>query len=114
MSVLGMATGAIVGLIAITPASGYVGIGGGLAIGAISGVLCYMAVTTFKKATGVDDALDVFALHGVGGLIGTVLTPALALSAIAPVTSSPWINLVGAVTVGAYGFVMTWFILYVT
>ena len=107
MSVLGMATGAIAGLIAITPASGYVGILGALGIGTTASVICFFAVTNFKSRTGIDDTLDVFALHGVGGLVGTVLVPVFALSAIAPVTATVWTNAIGAVAVLAYAGSMT-------
>lgn len=111
MSVLGMATGAIAGLIAVTPASGYVGVGGALAIGAIAGVVCFGVVTTFKHFTRIDDSLDVFALHGVGGVVGTVLTPVFALKAIAPVTADIATNALGAAAVMAYTGLMTWGIL---
>jgi Amt family ammonium transporter len=111
MSVLGMATGAIAGLIAVTPASGFVGILGALAIGGSAGVVCFMAVTTFKSLTRIDDSLDVFALHGVGGFVGTLLTPALALAEIAPVTSTVLTNLSGALAAAAYSVLMTWIIL---
>jgi Amt family ammonium transporter len=111
MSVLGMATGAIAGLIAVTPASGYVGVGGALAIGAISGAVCFAVVTTFKHFTRIDDSLDVFALHGVGGVVGTVLTPVFALKAIAPVTADIATNALGAAAVMAYTGLMTWGIL---
>ena len=111
MSVLGMATGAIAGLIAVTPASGYVGVGGALAIGAIAGVVCFAVVTTFKHFTHIDDSLDVFALHGVGGVVGTVLTPVFALKAIAPITADVATNALGAAAVMAYTGLMTWGIL---
>jgi Amt family ammonium transporter len=111
MSVLGMATGAIAGLIAVTPASGYVGVGGALSIGAIAGVVCFAVVTTFKHFTRIDDSLDVFALHGVGGVVGTVLTPIFALKAIAPVTADIATNALGAAAVMAYTGLMTWGIL---
>ena len=111
MSVLGMATGAIAGLIGITPASGYVGIGGALAIGACSGAICFMAVTMFKRITRIDDSLDVFALHGVGGIAGTVLTPIFADKAIAPVTATVLTNVTGALSVVAYTAAATWIIL---
>ena len=111
MSVLGMATGAIAGLIAVTPASGYVGVGGALAIGAIAGVVCFVVVTTFKHFTKIDDSLDVFALHGVGGLVGTVLTPVFATATIAPVTATVLTNLTGGLAVMAYAGGMTWLIL---
>jgi ammonium transporter, Amt family len=110
-SVLGTMTGAIAGLIAVTPASGYVGVAGAALIGAVSGLVCFAAVVHFKKSTGIDDTLDVFALHGVGGLVGTVLTPVFAESAIAPVTSNVVTNLVGGLAVMAYAAVATFVIL---
>ena len=113
MSVLGMATGAIAGLIAVTPASGFVGVVGALVIGATSGVVCFFAVTMFKSSTRIDDTLDVFALHAVGGLIGTVLTPVFALSEIAPITATVLTQLTGALSVMLYAGLMTWLILLV-
>lgn len=110
-SVLGSMTGAIAGLIAVTPASGFVGVNGALAIGATAGVVCFFAVVSFKALTGIDDSLDVFALHGVGGIVGTVLTPIFATTSIAPVTASWWSNSVGGLAVIAYGGAMTWLIL---
>ena len=73
-SVLGIATGAVAGLVAITPASGTVGPVGALAIGLASGVLCYWAASSLKRKLGYDDSLDVFGVHGVGGFIGAILT----------------------------------------
>jgi ammonium transporter, Amt family len=73
-SMLGAASGAVAGLVAITPACGWVGIGGGLAIGALAGVVCFWGVTGLKKMLGMDDALDVFGVHGVGGILGALLT----------------------------------------
>jgi ammonium transporter, Amt family len=110
-SVLGSMTGAIAGLVAITPASGYVDVSGALFIGSVSGVLCFMSVVKFKEWSGVDDSLDVFALHGVGGLVGTMLTPIFANNSIAPVTGGFWINTMGGVTVFVYAGAMTWLIL---
>ncbi len=110
-SVLGTMTGAIAGLIAVTPASGYVGVAGAAFIGAIAGLLCFGAVVHFKKVTRIDDSLDVFALHGVGGLVGTVLTPVFADAAIAPVTSNVWTNLLGGLSVMIYAGFMTLMIL---
>ena len=66
---------------------------------------------SFKASTGIDDSLDVFALHGVGGIIGTILTPVFATAAVAPVTASWWSNSVGALAVIVYGGAMTWLIL---
>ncbi len=73
-SLLGAASGAVAGLVAITPACGWVGIGGGLAIGALAGVACFWGVTGLKKLLGADDALDVFGIHGIGGILGALLT----------------------------------------
>ncbi len=110
-SVLGSLTGAIAGLIAVTPASGYVDVYGALVIGSVAGLACFVCVVNFKARTGIDDALDVFALHGVGGLIGTVMTPLLANPRIAPVTASVWTNTLGALVVMAYAAGGTWLIL---
>ncbi|MBO9687643.1 MAG: ammonium transporter [Mitsuaria chitosanitabida] len=73
-SMLGAASGAVAGLVAITPAAGNVGIGGGLVIGLIAGFACLWGVSGLKKLLGADDSLDVFGVHGVGGIIGALLT----------------------------------------
>jgi Amt family ammonium transporter len=109
--VLGMATGAIAGLIAVTPASGYVGVTGASAIGLVAAIACYLAVTRFKALTGIDDTLDVFALHWVGGFVGTVLTPVFALKEIAPITSTVLTNLTGALAVTVFAGAMTYVVL---
>ena len=81
-SVLGAASGAVAGLVAITPASGFVGPGGALIIGLAAGVVCFWAATSLKKALGYDDSLDVFGVHAVGGIVGALLTGVLAVEAI--------------------------------
>jgi len=73
-SALGIASGAVAGLVAITPASGFVGPIGALAIGVAVGVICYLAVVKVKQALGYDDSLDAFGVHGVGGFVGAILT----------------------------------------
>ncbi|MGB8517307.1 MAG: ammonium transporter [Gallionella sp.] len=73
-SMLGAVSGAVAGLVAITPACGWVGVGGGMAIGALAGVVCFWGVTGLKKMLGADDALDVFGIHGIGGILGALLT----------------------------------------
>ena len=83
VSVVGAACGAVAGLVAITPASGYVTAGGALLIGLVAGGLCYSA-TLLRARVKVDDALDVFAVHGVGGMFGAIATGVLATSAIQP------------------------------
>jgi len=73
-SMLGAASGAVAGLVAITPACGWVGVGGALVIGLLAGVVCLWGVTGLKKLLGADDALDVFGVHGIGGILGALLT----------------------------------------
>jgi Amt family ammonium transporter len=73
-SMLGAASGAVAGLVAITPACGFVGVMGGLIIGLLAGVVCFWGVNGLKKLLGADDALDVFGVHGVGGILGSILT----------------------------------------
>ena len=83
VSVIGAACGAVAGLVAVTPASGFVTAGGALLIGLTAGGLCYSA-TLLRERIKVDDALDVFAVHGVGGAFGAVATGVLATAAIQP------------------------------
>ena len=73
-SVLGAVSGAVAGLVAITPASGFVKPMPAIVIGAAAGVLCYLMVSKAKKAFGYDDSLDAFGLHGIGGTLGAILT----------------------------------------
>jgi Amt family ammonium transporter len=87
VSVVGAACGAVAGLVAVTPASGYVGAGGAVVIGLAVGGLCYSA-TLLRERLKVDDALDVFAVHGVGGMFGAVATGVLATSAIGGVSGA--------------------------
>jgi Amt family ammonium transporter len=73
-SMLGAASGAVAGLVAITPAAGFVGIKGALVIGLLAGVVCLWGVNGLKRMLGADDSLDVFGVHGVGGILGAILT----------------------------------------
>jgi Amt family ammonium transporter len=81
-SVLGIISGAVAGLVAITPASGFVNPMGALAIGIAAGLICFWASTSLKKALGYDDSLDAFGVHGIGGFVGAVLTGVFAVEAI--------------------------------
>jgi ammonium transporter, Amt family len=81
-SVLGIITGSVAGLATITPGSGYVGAGGALVIGLVAGVVCFLGATRLKQRFGYDDALDAFGVHGVGGLVGSVLTGAFAATSL--------------------------------
>jgi Amt family ammonium transporter len=81
-SVLGIISGAVAGLVAITPASGYVDPFGALMIGLAAGLACYWGAVVLKPKMGYDDTLDVFGLHGIGGITGAVLTGVFAVEAI--------------------------------
>jgi Amt family ammonium transporter len=107
-SALGIASGAVAGLVAITPAAGYVGPMGALVIGAASGVVCFFAVAVVKRAAGYDDSLDAFGVHGVGGIVGAVLTGIFASTAfggfkeIESVGTQIWLQVKGV------GFTVIW------
>jgi Amt family ammonium transporter len=81
-SVLGIISGAVAGLVAITPASGFVDPRGALIIGIVAGVACYWGATWLKNTLGYDDSLDAFGVHGIGGAAGAILTGVLAVSAV--------------------------------
>ncbi|WP_457097139.1 ammonium transporter [Lysobacter sp. P5_B9] len=81
-SMLGAASGAVAGLVAITPAAGFVGLCGALVIGALAGVACLWGVSGLKRLLGADDALDVFGVHGLGGILGALLTGVFASPAL--------------------------------
>lgn len=110
-SVLGIASGAVAGLVAITPAAGFVDPKGALAIGAISGVGCYWGATSLKHMLGYDDSLDAFGVHGVGGIIGALLTGVFAVKEIGAVEGSVLTQLIGVLATVAYSLVMTFVIL---
>jgi Amt family ammonium transporter len=77
-SMLGAASGAVAGLVAVTPAAGFIGPMGAIALGLLAGVVCLWGVNSLKKLLGADDAFDVFGVHGVGGILGAVMTGVLA------------------------------------
>jgi Amt family ammonium transporter len=112
-SVLGLATGAIAGLAAITPASGVVGPVGGLAIGLASGSFCYWVSTTVKRRFGYDDSLDVFGVHGAGGFTGTVLAGLFGAAVLGGnqeglnILSQVFVQLVAAVIAVVYTLVVS-------
>ena len=88
-SVLGIISGAVAGLVAITPASGFVSPAGSIAIGAIAGIVCFWASTSLKRALKYDDSLDVFGVHAVGGVIGALLTGVFAVGELSATTAAP-------------------------
>jgi Amt family ammonium transporter len=119
MSAIGVATGAVAGLVAITPAAGFVGVMGSLAIGFAAGALCFVAVEIINK-TKLDDALDVFAVHGIGGIVGAILTGVFAVEAIGGTAGLIEGNagivgtqVVAVVATLAYSFIATTVILFV-
>ncbi len=81
-SVLGIITGAVAGLATITPGSGYVGAAGAMAIGLVAGIICFLGATSLKRRMGYDDSLDAFGVHGIGGLVGSILTGAFAAASM--------------------------------
>jgi Amt family ammonium transporter len=106
-SALGIASGAVAGLVAITPASGYVGPIGALSIGAVSGVGCYLVAVHVKKALGFDDSLDAFGVHGTGGIIGALLTGVFADAAFGGVGLTEGVTIGDQVLKQSIGVVVT-------
>jgi ammonium transporter, Amt family len=110
-SVLGIASGAVAGLVAITPASGFVGPTPAVIIGVVAGVVCFLAATSLKGALGYDDSLDAFGVHCIGGIIGALLTGVFASKEISGSEGSVITQLWGVGTTLIYGFVMSFIIL---
>jgi ammonium transporter, Amt family len=112
-SVLGIASGAVAGLVAITPASGFVLPNASVLIGVAAGVICFFSATTLKKVMGYDDSLDAFGVHCVGGIVGALLTGALVNKEYSGVDSSVLTQLWGVGSTLIYGFTMSMLILWV-
>jgi len=117
-SLLGILSGAIAGLVAITPAAGFVGPVGAFFIGLIAGIVCYWASTKLKNKLGYDDSLDVFGIHGVGGTVGALLTGIFAKEAIGGAagllegnTGQLWLQFIGVAFTIVYTGVFTYVIL---
>ncbi|MCF6281825.1 MAG: ammonium transporter [Candidatus Polarisedimenticolaceae bacterium] len=122
-SALGVATGIIAGLGTITPASGFVGPGGALIIGLVAGVVCFFATQYLKRTLKIDDSLDVFPVHGVGGIIGTLMAGVLSATSlgvfsgfgfadgVGSMSEQFGIQLIGVVSTVVFSAVMTWAIL---
>ena len=121
-SALGIVTGMVAGLGTITPASGFAGPMGAIAIGGIAGVVCFFATSWMKRTLRIDDSLDVTPVHGVGGVIGTLLTGVFASSALGGVGypengtmgGQVTTQLVGILAVGAWSGIVTWILLKLT
>jgi len=113
-SVLGIASGAVAGLVAITPASGFVGPIGALVIGIAAGVICFWAATSLKGMLGYDDSLDAFGVHAIGGIVGALLTGVFAVESIGGTAGSMgqlWIQAKSVGVTIVYTAVMTFIIL---
>ena len=116
-SVLGAASGAVAGLVVITPAAGFVTVGGALIMGLIGGVVCFWGITALKRTLKADDSLDAFGLHGVGGIVGAILTAVFASEFImgddapANMLTQLWVQVEGVLATIAYSAVMTFIIL---
>lgn len=121
-SALGIVTGMVAGLGTITPASGFVGPGGALIIGISAGLVCFYATIYIKRHLKIDDSLDVFPVHGVGGILGTMLTAVFASNSLGVFSGQEDIDIVsqlgvqgiGVIATIAYTGVVTWLILKVT
>ncbi len=112
-SVLGVITGAVAGLATVTPASGYVGVAGAMAIGAVAAVVCFFAATSIKRRLGYDDSLDAFGVHGVGGFVGSLLTGVFAstmLGGSEPIAIGRQlgVQLLACVVAAAWSGAVTW------
>ncbi|WP_321480917.1 ammonium transporter [uncultured Bacteroides sp.] len=112
-SAMGAAIGAVVGLVAITPSAGYVTLGQSIFIALVTTIVCNVAVH-WKNKTSVDDALDVFPTHGVGGILGTVLTGIFVNGLVAGNMDVFLIHLLAVVIVGTYTFIVTYALYWVT
>ncbi|MBN9370232.1 MAG: ammonia channel protein [Hydrogenophaga sp. SCN 70-13] len=112
-TLLGLCSGVVAGLVAITPAAGFVGPRAALLIGVAAGFACYWGATGLKRLLRADDSLDVFGVHGVGGLVGALLTGALADPAISGQQGSLLTQLIACVAVLGYSLVMTTVVLFI-
>ncbi|CAG4895237.1 ammonium transporter [Paraburkholderia gardini] len=110
-SVLGIVSGAVAGLVAITPASGFVGVTGSLVIGLVAGVVCFWSATWLKHKLGYDDSLDAFGVHCVGGIVGALLTGVFAVKDIGGADGSVILQAKGVLTTLIYSGVMSYILL---
>ena len=106
-SVLGLVSGAVAGLVAITPASGFVGVTGAMVIGVAASIACYWGATSLKAKMGYDDSLDVFGVHAIGGIVGALLTGVFAVKNIGGVEGSILIQAIGVVSTLVYAGVVS-------
>jgi Amt family ammonium transporter len=113
-SLLGLCSGVVAGLVAVTPAAGYVTPLSALGIGIAAGIACYWGATTLKRLLKADDSLDVFGVHGVGGIVGSLLTGLLADPVVSGAQGNVHTQLVGVMAVLLYSGLMSIVLLWVT
>jgi Amt family ammonium transporter len=113
-SLLGLCSGLVAGLVAITPAAGFVNLRSALLIGAIAGIACYWGATSLKRLLRADDSLDVFGVHAVGGIVGSLLTGVLASKPISGAEGSLAVQALGVLAVAGYVLVCSAILLLVT
>ena len=106
-SVVGIATGMVAGLATVTPASGFIGVPGGIILGLAGGYICYVAVDLIRGKLGIDDSLDVFAVHGVGGVLGSLLVAVLATDAFSGMGLAEGMTVGGQLFVQAKSILIT-------
>ena len=106
-SVVGMVTGMVAGLATVTPASGFIGVPGGIILGLAGGYICYLAVDIIRNRLHIDDSLDVFAVHGVGGIIGSLLVAVLATDTFSGVGLAEGTSVASQFMVQLYSIVIT-------
>jgi Amt family ammonium transporter len=110
-SLVGMSTGAVAGLVAITPAAGYVSVDAAYLFGVLGGVVAFASLLWLKPLLNIDDSLDVFAIHGTVGIAGSLLTPFLTHSELAGAKGQPMAEAIGVLAVLGYSFVVSWLLM---
>ena len=106
-SVVGMVTGMVAGLATVTPASGFIGVPGGIILGLAGGYVCYVAVDIIRGKLKIDDSLDVFAVHGVGGILGSLLVAVLATESFSGVGLGEGVTVMSQLSVQAMAIIVT-------
>ncbi len=113
-SLLGLCSGLVAGMVAITPAAGFVTPSSALLIGSVAGLTCYWGATGLKRLLNADDSLDAFGVHGIGGIVGALMTGLLASKTVSGVSGNVGVQLLGVLAVVAYSGVMSALLLWIT
>jgi len=110
-SLVGMSTGAVAGLVAITPAAGFVGVEAAYLFGMVGGLVAFASLLWLKPLLNIDDSLDVFAIHGTVGIVGSLLTPFFTITELAGAKGQPLAEAIGVVAVLGYSFAVSWLLM---